>query len=215
MNIKLNSTIITEKCGSVSFKRGEIYYKNNAVEIEEYTPNYCKAVVNGSEQFEVNVTKGFQGEIMTECTCPKLASFKLDCQHVAAVFLAIRDRQQGGQELTEGFLTLFENKPKKSSGHQRHFETRTVMDVEFRIKPVRIVEAGCLFGMELLINRKKITDIRSFLQKVSEGQSYIVDDHLTYDPKQHCFESHTDLIIDQLVKVTHDKKVYEDRKSVV
>ncbi|EDL66755.1 DEAD/DEAH box helicase [Bacillus sp. SG-1] len=210
MDIKLNSTIITEKCGSVSFKRGEIYYKNNAVEIEEYTPKFCKAVVNGGEQFEVTVSKGFHGEIMTECTCPKLASFKLDCQHVAAVFLAIKERQQGGQDLTEGFLTLFENKQKKSSGHQRHFETRTVVDVEFKIKPVRTLEAGCLFGMELLINRRKITDIRSFLQKASEGQPYLVDDRLTYDPEQHCFESHSDQIINQLLKVTHDEKVYGD-----
>ncbi|WP_409254218.1 SNF2 helicase associated domain-containing protein [Bacillus sp. SCS-153A] len=208
MDIKLNSTVITEKCGSVSFKRGEIYYRNNAVEIEKDTHDYCKAVVNGSERFEVTVKKGIHGNFTTNCTCPKLASFKLDCQHVAAVLLALKDRQHGGQELTEGFLTLFENKAKKSSGHQRHFETRTVLDVEFKMKPVRTQEGVCLFGMNMIADRRMVADICSFLQKVREGLPCLVDEHLTYDPAQHCFEPLTDEVITKLIQVAEDEKVY-------
>ncbi|WP_421385163.1 SNF2 helicase associated domain-containing protein [Bacillus salacetis] len=208
MNSKLNSKFITDMCGSVSFKRGEVYYKNNAVEIEDYQHNYCKAIVKGGERFEVIVTKDAHGDIHTNCSCPKLASFTLECQHVAAVLLAIKDRQQGGQDLADGFLNLFNNKNKKTSGYQRHFETRTILDVEFTIKPVLTNEDAYLFGMELMVNRRKVTDIRTFLQNVREGQIFTIADDLTYDPQYHCFENDKDKVITELIHIVHDEKVY-------
>ncbi|RIW34704.1 helicase SNF [Bacillus salacetis] len=209
MNIKLNTANITAKCGSVSFKRGEEYFKNNAVEIEEHTPNYCKAVVKGLEDFEVIIRNEGQGELQTECSCPKLASFSLECQHVAAVLLALKERQQGTSgDLAEGFLDLFDKKPRKSSGQQRHFETRTVLEVEFIIKPVNTPEGKSLFGTELMLNRRKVADVRTFLGNVKAGRSDTIADTLTYDPDYHCFTNDTDKVMNQLISVLHDEKIY-------
>ena len=52
------------------------------------------------------------------------------------------------QELTEGLLTLFNDQPIRSSGHQLHFENRQVLDAEFTCKPVTIGEGQYMFGID-------------------------------------------------------------------
>ncbi|TYR75043.1 DEAD/DEAH box helicase [Rossellomorea vietnamensis] len=214
MNINLNTKIIKDKCGSVSFKRGETYFKNNAVEIIEDHTDACKAVVKSTEDFHVTISSDLNGEIHTECTCPKLSSFALECQHVAAVLIALKDRQRGKQDLTEGFLTLFENKI-KSSGRQRHFDTRRVMEAEFTLKPVRTADGQSLFSLKLMINRQWIKDIRTFLHRVRNGQTYQVSRDFIYDPQFYCFLRETNEVITQLIKVVHDEKVYQEEHSSV
>ena len=81
------------------------------------------------------------------CSCPKLASFQKDCQHIAAVLLALYEKQKNNrssrnpdskisinQELSEGLLTLLKPSPKPSSGSQSHFEKRKVLEIGFTIK---------------------------------------------------------------------------------
>ncbi|MGM0845580.1 MAG: SNF2 helicase associated domain-containing protein [Bacillota bacterium] len=212
MNIELNTKIITEKCGTVSFKRGESYFKKNAVEILEDHADACKAIVKSTEDFHVTITKGTHGDFHTRCTCPKLSSFTLECQHVAAVLLSLNDRQKGKQNLTEGFLTLFENQG-RTRGHQRHFETRSMMDVEFTLKPVRTNEGLYLFGIRIMINRTRVKNIRTFLQKAKDGHTCQVSMDCIYDPALYCFSTATDNVLTQLIRVLHDEKVYLEEKS--
>ena len=152
MNIKLNQKIIKDMCGTVSFKRGDAFYRANKVTFENYSPDGCEATVTGTEDFHVIIEKDENGGLHTKCSCPTLASFQKDCQHIAAVLLSIYEHQRQGtspigprepqsdsatnQELTEGLLTLFNDQPIRSSGHQLHFENRQVLDVEFTCKPV-------------------------------------------------------------------------------
>lgn len=134
MKVKVNHKIIKEMCGTVSFKRGESFYRAHKVTINEYSSNFYDAFVKGAEDFHVIVEIDTAGKIHTSCSCPTLSNFQKSCQHVAAVLLTIHDQQhQGnatildGQEsqnggLTENFLMLFNETSKRASGHQLHFE---------------------------------------------------------------------------------------------
>lgn len=140
LNIKLNQKIIKDMCGTVSFKRGDAFYRANKVTFESYHPDGCEATVKGIEDFHVSIEVDAAGGFHTKCSCPTLASFQRDCQHIAAVLLSVYEHQRQGtipeglnepqsdasanMKLTDGLLTLFNNQPVRSSGHQLHFENR-------------------------------------------------------------------------------------------
>lgn len=203
-------------CGTVSFKRGDYFYRSNKVVFEEYSDNRCRATVIGEEKFHVTVETGMSGGIHAACTCPKLASFDKDCQHIAAVLIAINENQRLGttpdipkSELTKGLLTLFNNQPVRSSGHQLHFEKRTVLDVEFICRPVPAGNRRFIFGMEMnIIGAAEVENIRAFLEKVMESQPAVLSDLFTYDSNQQCFSNTDDAVIQQLIQVIRDEKVY-------
>jgi SNF2 family DNA or RNA helicase len=223
LNIKLNQKIIQDMCGTVSFKRGDSFYRADKVHFQHYSPDICEAIVSlGSEDFHVIIEKDSNGAIMTKCNCPKLASFDKDCQHIAAVLLSIYHHQQSGtvpeglsidhstqQTLTNGLLTLFSDKPVRSSGHQRHFENREVLDVEFIFQPVPI-DKGYLFGVGVKIGSIKVQNIRPFFEQVNEGVPSVLSTSFTYDQSLHCFPLESDEIIKQLSSIIYDEKMYLD-----
>jgi SNF2 family DNA or RNA helicase len=222
MNITLNHKIIQEMCGAVSFKRGDYFYRTNKVTFEQYRSDRCQATVTGEEEFHVTIETDAGGGFRTECTCPKLASFKKDCQHIAAVLLAIYDHQRqesptvsnsSGQDLTEGLLNLFTDQPVRSSGHQLHFENRQVLDVEFICKPVMLPVRRNLVGLEMNLERSDVPNIRMFLDRVKEGKSCSLSDSFTYDPGLHCFQKDDDAVIQQLIQVIQDEKVLSETEQ--
>ena len=226
MNIKLNRELIKEMCGTVSFKRGEAFYRANKVTVENYGPDGCEATVAGMEDFHVTIKKDEKGGLLTKCSCPALASFQMDCQHIAAVLLSIYELQRQGkvpnspselqsdsltnQELTEGLLTLFNAQPKRSSGHQLHFENRQVLDAEFTCKPVTLGEGRHMFGIKVKIGPTNVQNIRDFLKHVKDGHTSLLSNSFTFDPNLHCFQKETNALIQQLIQVIHDEDVYVD-----
>ncbi|WHY87154.1 DEAD/DEAH box helicase [Neobacillus novalis] len=216
MSIRLNHKVIQEMCGMVSFKRGDYFYRSDKVTFEDYQPNRCQATVIGEEKFHVTIATDDHEDILTECSCPKLASFSKDCQHIAAVLIAIYDHQRQGtipstsanQGLTEGLRTLFSEPPVRSSGHQLHFEKRKVLDVEITCKPVAISNGQYLFGIEMKLGATKVENIRAFLEQVREGKRCLLSASFTYDPSLHCFQNETDVVIQQLIHVIRDQRVY-------
>lgn len=219
MNISLTHKRIKEMCGSASFKRGDYFYHTNKVTFEQYGPDGCQATVIGEERFHVTVEAGAAGDIHTECTCPKLASFHKDCQHIAAVLIAIYEHERQGitpevtnHKLTQGLLTLFSEPPVRSSGHQFHFEKRTVLDVAFTCKLVPADGGGYIVAIEIpLVGAAKVEHIRAFLEHVKDGMPAPLSHSFTYDPHLQCFAKETDAVIQQLIHVIRDEKVY-DRK---
>ncbi|MEY2191970.1 SNF2 helicase associated domain-containing protein [Neobacillus sp. BF23-41] len=220
MNIPLNQKLIKEMCGTVSFKRGDYFYQTNKVTFEQYRPDRCQATVTGEEDFHVTIEAGGNDDILTECSCPKLASFTKDCQHIAAVLLAVYEHQQKGtipmvsssnnQDLTKGVLTLFTDQPVRSSGHQLHFEKRNVLDIEFTCKPMEVGKGRYLFAIEMTVASTKVENIRMFLERVSTGKTYSLSSSFKYDPNLHCFQKETNAILEQLIQVLRDEKVYVD-----
>ncbi|QOR68698.1 DEAD/DEAH box helicase [Cytobacillus suaedae] len=221
MEIKVTSKLIKEMCGTVSFKRGDSFYQANKVTINEYSSDVCKATVNVVEEFQVIIKKNGVGTIQTKCSCPSLANFQKDCQHVAAVLLAIQDQQRkdndsllitGNQprldDLTEDFLTLFNDKPNHSSRHQLHFENRQKLNVVFNCKPVSIGNDHFLLGIEIEIEQTRIQNIRGFLNDVKQGRASRLSRAFTYDPSHHCFVNQSDAVLHHLIRVIHDEQAF-------
>jgi SNF2 family DNA or RNA helicase len=221
LNIKLNLKMIQDMCGTVSFKRGDSFYRANKVHFQQYSPHICVATVSGNEDFEVTIETDSNNDLFTKCSCPKLASFQKDCQHIAAVLLSIHEHQRLGTvpngifsdkvtspTLTDGLLTLFNDKPKRSSGHQLHFENREVLDAEFIFQPVQMENRQYLIGVEIKIGSLKVADIRTFLEQVKEGIPSFLAANFSYDPSRHCFVNETDAIVKHLIHVIHDEKMY-------
>ncbi|WP_394138616.1 DEAD/DEAH box helicase [Cytobacillus oceanisediminis] len=224
MDIKLTHKSIKEMCGTVSFKRGDAFFRNNKVSFNEYTADRCEATVAAAEDFYVKVEKDSGSSFQTSCSCPKLASFDKECQHVAAVLLAIYELQQKGtpvinssqeqmaappeNSLTDGLLTLFSNSAVRSSGHQLHFENRQVLESEFTCQPVHLGKGQYLFTIKLKIGPTPVLDIRDFLQSVKEGKPCLLSLTFTYDSNLHCFKPESAAVIQQLIQVIQDESVY-------
>ncbi|MDM5334051.1 DEAD/DEAH box helicase [Ureibacillus composti] len=225
MEIKVSHKIIKEMCGSVSFKRGESYYRANKVKIHDYNVEQCIATVKAAEDFHVTI-KSISGRIETSCSCPTLAGFNKNCQHVAAVLLAIVDKkkyeksptdaqveQSNEHHLSNSFMTLFQDEPIRKSRHQLHFENRKVLEVQFVLKPCLIGNGQYLFGVQLYIDRTKILPIRSFLQHVKLGKHCTLSSKLYFDPNEHCFDNQDDVVLQNLIKVVRDEMVYNNALS--
>ncbi|MCP8969270.1 DEAD/DEAH box helicase [Ectobacillus ponti] len=218
MDIQLNQKMIQDMCGTVSFKRGAAFYRANQVRFEHYSSAYCEAAVTGKEDVRVTIEKKEGDCFSAACTCPALASFHKDCQHIAAVLLAVYEHQRqgtnplalgrSGQDLTEGVWTLFTNKPVQSSRRQLHFETRQVLDAVFICKPVTVSKGCRMFGIEMQIGPSCVQNVRDFLEQVQEGNSSLLSLSFTYNPALHCFQKEVDDVIQQLIQVVQDEKVY-------
>lgn len=199
--------MIKELCGDISFKRGDSFYRNNKVLIEEYDNHHCFAIVKGAENFYVKVTQDEYGTMQTECSCPKLVSFDRDCQHIAAVLLKImgdqRDRinshqEERKEELSEGFMHLFTESSNRKSGYLRHFEDRKVIKAEFICGLMQTAPKEWSFFIKIIINKTAVNDIKAFLQHIKRGKAYPLSPFFTFDQTQHCFSTKAAPIIEQL-----------------
>ena len=221
MNVKLSHKMIKEKCGTVSFKRGDAFYRGDHISFQEYNSTQCKATVSGVEDFQVTIERAKDGSLHTACTCPKLTSFQKDCQHIAAVLIGIYEQQrisasfpdnegllneEAEPTVTDGFLTLFDDQPKRSSVHQLHFENRQVLATQFICKPVTDINRQIMMGIKLQIDKTIVQPIRPFLMSVANGVNSQVSASLLYDPNQYCFIKEHDVILQQLIQVIQDEK---------
>ncbi|MDL4840871.1 DEAD/DEAH box helicase [Aquibacillus rhizosphaerae] len=211
MDIRLNQKIIKEKCGSVSYKSGETFYKSNKIIIENYDNDLCEATVVGKEKFYVIIEKREDSSFRSSCSCPKLASFSKDCQHIAAVLLAICDKQHQcsvNSVKHDSLLTIFQNNINRSSRHQLHFENRRVLDVLFTCKLVTVAENKTMFGVEIEVSSNLVTNIREFLEDVKQGLPSVLSTSFTFDLSLHCFSIEIDAVLQQLIEIVQDEKVY-------
>lgn len=216
MDIKLSQKNIKDLCGTVSFKRGDAFYRAGKVEFTDDNVGRVSATVTGADIFHVTVTETGDGRFAAECTCPKLASVKHECQHVAAVLLAIMDEQKKGtsnahindkhkgSDLAESLLTIFSEGPRRTSGHQLHFETRKILNTVFNIEPVKMSDKEMLLGISMSIGPIGILDIQGFLLSVANREAAHLSEVFTYDPQLHCFQNDIDSIINILIQIVED-----------
>ncbi|MCA0993338.1 DEAD/DEAH box helicase [Pseudalkalibacillus hwajinpoensis] len=211
MDRKINNKLIKEMCGERSFKKGESYFNSNKVTLHHAHSMRYEATVHGMEDFYVTVTTDANGHIKAACSCPSLATFQKDCQHIAAVLIGIRHAQQketavqDENRLAEDFMTLFTDKLTPESGHQRFFEKRKVLDVGFTLKPVSLRDQD-LLGIEVAVEHVKVSSIRDFLHDVHEGNVNEVSPDVIYHPDSHCFSNEADAILHHLIRVARDEK---------
>ncbi len=210
-------------CGTVSFKKGDSFYRANNVTFESYSPGYCEAIVKGTEDFYVTIEKDKNGGIKPKCSCPKLASYQKSCQHIAAVLLSISEHQlqetfpiianeqlTTQKALTEGFLSIFNKQPIRSSNHQLHFEQREMLDVEFIYQPVHLGRGQYKFGIKVKIGSTFVPNIRDFLLKIKEGIPTVLSISFTYDQSIHCFQQESNNVFQKLIAIVNDEQLYID-----
>ncbi|SES05420.1 Superfamily II DNA or RNA helicase, SNF2 family [Gracilibacillus ureilyticus] len=211
MDIQINQKIIKDRCGTVSFKKGKAFYDADKVTFHHYTARSCEATVAGAEEFHVTVKSG-EGGIETACTCTTLPSFKNDCQHIAAVLIALNEHKRNGTvpvasekyHLTQGLVSIFNRNPARPSGHQSHFENRQVLNLIFTCKPVMTEKGQYLLGVQINIGPIRVENIGDFLEKIKNGTPVPLSGSFTYDTKLHCFPAETDAVLQQLTKIKHD-----------
>lgn len=211
-------------CGTVSFKRGDSFYRAGKVSINNHTTEICEATVKGTEDFHVTIERLKNGEFLSSCSCPSLPNIKHSCQHTAAVLIALYELKKQGisyenihnekeRELTNDFMTLFTREASRKSGQQLHFEKRGVVEARFNLKPVMILGNEYLFGIEADIATAKVQNIRQFLQDVREGKTSSISSTANYDPALQCFSAEVDALIHQLIHVAQDERVYLETKA--
>ncbi|WP_417006696.1 SNF2 helicase associated domain-containing protein [Aquibacillus salsiterrae] len=218
--MNLNKKVIQERCGVVSYKKGDAFYRKGKVVVEKVTNDSLRATVKGMEDFHVKIEKSNNGYTAT-CSCPSLASFQKDCQHIAAVFIAWQKHEEEnnhqlivepdyttGGELSDGLLQLFQ-KPTTNSGQQVHFENRQVLAITFVCKVIGIGKEKMMLGMEIRLPSRQTVVIREFLENVREANAHVIDQDLVYDPTHHCFNEETNVIIKELLLIMLDEKMYQ------
>lgn len=208
MDIELTERKIKELCGTASYKRGETFLRRQKVSIIENLSESCAAVVNGTEEFQITVNKDQAGDILASCSCPSLGSYEKYCQHIAAVLLALREKQTEQADLTAGFMKLFERKPMQRSGEQRHFENREKVMTQFVLSPVEIGPNDYLMGIRLVVNEQRIELIREFLSNVYLNRKNSMLPGQVIDPERHYFTTEEDAVLHQLIRVVQDERSY-------
>ncbi|MEW9050470.1 MAG: DEAD/DEAH box helicase [Neobacillus sp.] len=229
MNFKISHKLIKEKCGSVSFKRGEAFYRSKKVTFQQYNTQKCTATVSGAEDFHVTIFINQQEVMVTECNCPKLLSYQKDCQHIAAVLLSIYETQRQGidpitpkadsnqqpikDNLAGSLMEIFSEKKIKSSGQQTHFETRQVLHLGMILKPTTIRTGQRLFSIGLNFGDLVVKNIRDFLKNVNDVKPTRISASFTYDPLLHCFHKEINMILQQLIQIYSDESLLEETFS--
>ncbi|WP_318616294.1 DEAD/DEAH box helicase [Sporosarcina sp. YIM B06819] len=204
MDVVITQKQILDMCGNSSFKRGEAFYRSGKVTIEQYTDMYCQATVVGTEKFYVTIDDDGEGGIRTECSCPSLPFYPYKCQHVAAVMHAISRLDE--PSVTDNLLSLFNDKPIRSTGHQLHFEDREVLDLLFTWMPVA-VKSGHMLGIEIQIGSVPVEHIRSFLSQVNEGKPTVLSPTFTFDANRYCFPNEADAVLQQLIRMNQEEYI--------
>ncbi|WNC12660.1 DEAD/DEAH box helicase [Brevibacillus brevis] len=193
MDVQLTHRYIQQRCGHMSYERGKAYHRANKVTFTDYDPEgpRYEATIKGAASDRVTVVFA-DGAVQTDCTCPKLRSYDQDCQHVAAVLLAILDLQADGRtpaiperfgtgrewsrnahapdaadlaydrQLTAKMLGLFAH-PERKAGKMR-FDARTPLEIEYVCKLVSYGYQKYMFGIELRVGTKR----RYIVKKIKE-----------------------------------------------
>ncbi|MBD8037338.1 SNF2 helicase associated domain-containing protein [Solibacillus sp. A46] len=220
MDIKLSENQIKDLCGTVSFKKGQTFYRTGKVNFLQYTDIFGEAVVKSTEQFIVRVEKETTGKFKTSCSCPTLEGFSKSCQHVAAVLIAILNRNkktspsshtipiEQNLDFENSFLSIFKEPKVQTSRQQRHFEKREIMDVHFSLTPVQSIEGDTLFAIQLQVNGERVLSIRDFLTHIKNKKSYRISERTVYNFERFCFETQHDAMIQLLIKIVEDDALY-------
>ncbi|SDL84374.1 DEAD/DEAH box helicase [Sediminibacillus halophilus] len=213
MKLNLTQKKIKDRCGTVSFRSGETFFRSRKVELTASQPGRWEAIVIGKEDFHVLIEMDKNGDIRTSCSCPSLAGFPKDCQHIAAALLAIEQNEadaqastQGGSELTDNLVTLFKQPEVRPASQQSHFENRQLLDVQFTCKLVSLPGAENYFVIGLAVSNYKVKNIPSFLRQLQDGKPVLLSPALTIDMQMHCLTQEEDAVLKHLTDVIQDQR---------
>jgi len=208
MDIRLTRKQLYDRCGELSYKTGETFLQKGKVEILRQSPKHCDAVVHGKTDFDVNIRETESGKVAAECSCPKLASVKTDCQHIAAVLLMLKERSiSPADRMREIFAAS--DKRSQIPVQQPRFENRDVLEVSFVLQPVPVSNGNTQLGIHIWVGPDKLLvgDVAGFATAAQKGKAYPVSRFFSYDPERVCFDTNTYALLVLLGNITRNKGV--------
>ncbi|MHA6251510.1 DEAD/DEAH box helicase [Oceanobacillus sp. CAU 1775] len=188
MEIRLSEKKIIDRCGLAAFNRGKQFFHKGNVSMLMEREDFCKAVVHGIEDFHVEIHKTDNG-FKSSCSCPTLASFSKDCQHIAAVLHLLLGRQ------TNDIFDVFQNENMDKFTALTYFETRKLLDIQFIIKITKENNLALLIKIE----GQQVDNINVFLRSLHSGKNFYQDGKDLYDFNKHCFSKESSLVLEKLI----------------
>src|SRR4051812_12637324 len=93
---KLSDRAIQRITGGNAFLRGRLYARRNAVVdlLATGTTASAKILVRTDQPYETQLGLTSEGQIISHCSCPAWRGPTGHCKHVAAVLVALRDRER-------------------------------------------------------------------------------------------------------------------------
>ncbi len=125
-------------------------------------------------------------------------------------------RSARDSRLLSGILSLFGDKPLRSSRTRSLFDTREPLDVEFICKPFPYGYKKHMFGIEMKVGLKRlyiVQKVREFLDRVGRRESWAFTKHFTYEPELHSFHPHNDAVIRALIQIEENERVFRESSS--
>ncbi|WBL12883.1 DEAD/DEAH box helicase [Sutcliffiella sp. NC1] len=213
MSIMINERKILDMCGNASFKRGEAFCRDGKVTIVQNENNVIRATISGNENFEVEITVKNERILKIACTCPKLASYKKECQHVAAVLLMLNKQyihaKRDNNDDVDSLFDIF-NSEKRHSISQRHFENREIQNATFTCKAIKIQDGQYMIGIEMKVGSQTVKNLYKFIKNALDGVPTNLSSTFTYNPALHCFSKEVDKVLQLLFEIVQVKQIYID-----
>ncbi|MFD1415685.1 DEAD/DEAH box helicase [Oceanobacillus jeddahense] len=201
---------IKERCGELSYKYGERLWKKGNVQLT-FLEQQMIGSVRTTDDFHITITYRNNKLENTECSCPKLGSYTLDCQHIAAVLVGIHET--GEPEAASPSLT---GKPEKEFRQRGYFETRQAIPVHFYVQ-IPIESERTALQMAVQIDGKIVQDIITFLEALKSGMHFSIAGNQSFDAAKFYFEDDSNQILEQLIHVYEDQqmigKTFEEKTS--
>lgn len=118
-------------------------------------------------------------------------------------------------QLMSGILGLFaqEDRPQRARSSQHVFESRSLLDVAFIVKPFPYSFRKYMFGIELKVGPKRlyiVQKIRDFLDRIDRREAYAFSKNFTYEPEQHAFGRADDEILAQLIHIYRNERMVRE-----
>lgn len=201
---------IKERCGELSYKYGERLWRKGNVQLT-FLDQQIVGTVRTTDDFHVTVTYNNNNIESTACSCPKLGSYILDCQHVAAVLIGLHETAQPETELPS--LT---GNSEKEFRHRGYFETRQAIPVHFYLRIPEETEQQAL-RIAVQIDENIISDMAAFLEALKNGTSFQTAENKSFDAAKFYFEDDSNQVLEQLISIYDDQRmlgtVFTDKTS--
>jgi len=241
---KMTSELIMELCGTASWKRGKDDYEAGRVQQLTYHSEIMtyEAIVSGKAKHHVRIQLDPFGDMEAACDCAAFQKYYTNCQHIAAVMFGMMASEQNGgmidngvndsrnslpsqgqliqqrdlqgkRLLTDQFLALFDSQERKES----NIMPLEMLQVEFVCHAIQDPLRPSIVTLQMRMGPKKlytVQTIREFLRHHDEGEPLEFSRMFTYDPAQHFFHEHDQAVIQILMEIERNERIYRDSWGV-